>query len=649
MYSTAGEHMNRVARVATTLTLILTLVTSSAGCSAGGAASTVDASAGSPNGAMPGVGNGTGVTTVIQGVSVTWDRDDLHANWSTAGSTSIRLQGDEIEVDGRGAVVDGDTVTITAGGTYVISGVLDDGQVQVETVDVRTVQLVLNGADIVCSTSAPIYVVNAEKTVITLAEGSVNRVEDGAQYVFEDADTDEPNAAIFSHDDLTINGDGALTVVAHYDNGIQSKDDLKIAGGDISVEAVHDAVKGRDSVAVRGGVLRVTAGGDGIQASNDADAAEGFVLVEGGSLSIVAAMDGIQAETALVVSGGTLEISTGGGSATVSTAMGWSRPGSGGPAAQQVTADESESAKGLKAGTSLVITGGDIVIDSADDAVHSNGIVTIGGGKLTLASGDDGIHADASVEIADGAVDITASYEGIESAVIRVDGGEVHVVSRDDGVNVSGGNDGSGAMGWRPGQDSFSASSENYLEINGGYVVVDAMGDGLDINGSITMTGGTVIVNGPTSSGNGALDYYSGCEVSGGLLVAAGSIGMAQGPSASSAQNSVMVNLTSPAAAGAIFRIETADGEALLTFAPARAYQSFVFSSAELQNGATYIVYTGGASIGTAVDGLYSDGEYTGGTKFAEFTVSGAVTTVGTVARAFPGGPGGGRRTLPQA
>lgn len=639
---TTGERMNAFLRTTCLLILALTLLLPSAGCSVGAVAAPAAASE-----LLTSSPAAQSTVTVAGPVFVAWDDDDLHANWSTVGSTDITLNGESISVDGKGAVVDGSSVTITYGGTYVVSGTLDDGQIRVDTVDVNTVQLVLNGADISCSTSAPVYVVNAEKVVITLADGAENRVTDGTQYVFEDTATDEPNAAIFSHDDLTINGDGSLTVTANFDNGIQSKDDLKIAGGTITVTAVNDGLKGRDSIAVRDANITVTAGGDGMQSSNDEDADEGFILIEGGALSITAGMDGIQAETSLFVSGGTIAIISGGGSAASSSGTTtWSGNAPGNPHQQGSSSDEAtDSAKGLKAGIDLVIAGGVISVDSSDDAIHSNGSVTVSGGDITLASGDDGIHADASVGITGGETRITGSYEGIESAVITVSAGNVHVVSSDDGINVRGGNDGSGMMGMRPGQDSFSTSSGNYLALSGGYVAIDAIGDGLDINGSITMTGGVVIVNGPTSSGNGALDYYGACEVTDGLLVAAGSIGMAQGPSASSTQRSVMVNLTSALPAGTLFRLETADGEEVLTFAPTKAYQSVVFSAPGLEDGAAYVVFTGGSSTGTVVDGLYSGGQYSGGTQYAEFTVSSMVTTVGSAARGFSGGPGGGRRT----
>jgi hypothetical protein len=220
-----------------------------------------------------------------------------------------------------------------------------------------------------------------------------------------------------------------------------------------------------------------------------------------------------------------------------------------------------------------------------------------------------------------------------------INDGSISIVSSDDGINVRGGADGSSMMG-RPGQNTFVGSSSNYLEINGGYVVVDADGDGIDSNGAITMTGGTVIVNGPTASMNGALDYMSSFKISGGLLVAAGSVGMAQAPSTSSTQNSVIVNLTTTASAGTLFHITTASGGDVLTFAPSKSWQSVVFSSPELESGESYLVHTGGASTGAVVDGLYTGGAYSGGTQVGDFVISSAVTTVGSAAGGRPGGGG---------
>jgi len=536
----------------------------------------------------------------------------VEGDTSTGASdvSCIALQGNSITLDGDGATVAGSSVTITSAGTYSISGSLADGQILVDTTDSENVNIILNGVDISCSTSAPIHVLNAEKVVITLADGSRNSVKDGNSYSVLDEDS-EPNAAIFSKDDLTIKGSGTLTVDANYNDGITSKDDLKITGGVISVQAVNDGIRGRDSVEIKGGTISVNAAGDGIQSNNDEDTEKGYIAIEDGTLLIVAGADGIQAETSLTISGGDITVTSGTGS-------------------------DSDSGKGLKAGVAVTITGGTLSINASDDAVHSNDSVGIDGGDLTLASSDDAIHADSSLEINGGDITITRCYEGLDSAAITLNGGNVHLVARDDGINAVTKGTSSDMMG-RPGQNNGEATGSNTLTINGGYLVVNADGDGLDINGPITMTAGTVIVNGPTNNGNGPVDYLGSFSISGGDFLAVGSAGMAMGPSTSSTQNSMMLTYAGTQAAGTLIHIESADGDDILTFAPAKAYQSVVFSSPELSSSSEYVVYSGGSSSGTSTDGLYSGGTYTPGTEVTRFTVSGTVTTVGSQNGQMPG------------
>jgi hypothetical protein len=565
-------------------------------------------------------------------IAVEYDQDDLDYSINSSDMSYIKLEGDSITFEGSGATVNGNIVTITSAGMYGISGTLNDGQIIVDTVDEETVVLVLNGADITYSTSAPIYVSNAEKTVITLADGTENYVTDGDSYIFEDAE-DEPNAAVFSKDDLTINGNGSLTVSANYNNGIASKDDLKITGGSITVNAVNDGIKGRDSIAIKDGMITVNAGGDGMQSNNDEDAEKGYVAIEGGTLDITAGLDGIQAETSLLVSGGDIAITSGGGSVEASSSVG----GFGGRGMGGNPNKTDESAKGLKAGVDLTITGGEIQISSLDDALHSNVRITINGGDILLASGDDGVHADDVLTINGGVLNITQSYEGLESVIITINDGTIHLVASDDGINASSGNGGA-AAGGMPGQGPGDfESGDNYLYVNGGYIAIDAMGDGIDANGPIDMTRGVVIVNGPTSNGNGPLDYLGTFNISGGFLVAVGSSGMAQAPSESSSQYSMMYNFSAQQVAGTLVHIETDNGEEILTFMPTKEYQSVLLSSPELQNGATYVVYSGGSSTGTVTDGLYSGGKYTAGTQVASFTISSIVTGAGSSRGGFPG------------
>jgi hypothetical protein len=639
-------------------------------------------------------------------ISVSYDSADEDSSWNSSEMSYITLKGKSITIDGGGGLVDGNKIAITSAGTYYISGKLDDGQIVVRSEDKETVKLILYGVDITCLTSAPIYVYKAKKTVITLAEGTKNYVTDGDSYIFADSESDEPNAAIFSKSDLTINGNGSLTVNANYNNGITSKDELKITGGNIVVNAVNDGIRGRDCIAVKDGTITVNAASDGMQSNNDEDSEKGYVAIEGGTLNITAGKDGIQAETRVVISGGNITVSSGGGSVNSSTKIGdsenpWGNRGMGN---NSDSSNSSISAKGIKAGVDITITGGTIKINSSDDSINSNDSLTINGGNIILASGDDGVHSNSSLEIDGGDISITKCYEGIESAAVTINEGNIHIVSSDDGVNVVGGNEvpqmmgqpgqnnfntagdnvtnivgGNGrfpmmgqpeqnanppvngqpgqmanppnkgqqgqngnspAMG-QPGQDGFSSSGNNYLNINGGYLEIDAMGDGLDVGGPINISGGVVIVNGPTRNDNGAVDYLGAFKITDGYFVAVGSSGMAQAPSTSSTQYSVMLNLSSSQPANTMVHIETENGEEILTFVPTKAYQSVVLSSPELKNGSTYIVYSGGSSTGTVIDGLYSGGIYTAGTQIESFTISSIVTSVGSSGGGVPGGPGG--------
>ena len=249
----------------------------------------------------------------------------------------------------------------------------------------------------------------------------------------------------------------------------------------------------------------------------------------------------------------------------------------------------------------VTITGGTIAVDSADDAIHSNSSITIDGGDIVVASADDAVHSENTLVINGGNLTITRSYEGLESDIIIINDGTIDLVSSDDGINVTSG-DISGGGSTVPGK---------YFEINGGYLVLDAGGDGLDSNGAGTLNGGVVIVNGPTENRNGSLDVNGTLVINGGFLVAAGSAGMAQNASTASTQYAVLETLSSVQAAGTLIHIESEAGDQILTFAPAKEYQTILISSPELENGATYNVYLGGNATGTATDGLAADGTYT--------------------------------------
>ncbi len=540
-----------------------------------------------------------------------------------AAAVQVTLAGDAISADGPGVTVDGSTATITAAGAYSLSGALADGQIIVDTQDKETVRLILDDADLRSSTSAPLNVVAAEAVVIVLADGTQNSVSDAASYVFADPSTDEPNAAIFSKADLTITGGGSLLVQGNYNDGIASKDGLAITGGNITVDAADDGIHGKDYLVIEAGNITVVAQGDGLKADNEEEATKGYIAVTGGVIDVTAGGDAITAQSDVLVSDGQFTLSSGGGSSS------------------QV--GETTSAKGIKGVASVTIDGGTFNIDAADDAIHSNDSLTVNGGDFTLASGDDGIHADSTLTINDGAIRITQSYEGIESAVITINDGAIDIVASDDGLNVAGGNDGSGmapgvGRGGRPGasgpgQDAFTYTGDYYLYINGGSVLVEAAGDGIDVNGAVEMTSGLVVVNGPTEAMNGALDYDGTFTISGGTLIAAGSAGMAQAPGPSSSQPSLLLTFPSALPAGTLIHIQSASGENLLTFAPLKEFQSIAFSSPELSQGTAVEIYYGGSAGDAAAGGVYPDASYTPGEQIASLTIANTVTQVGNRVR----------------
>lgn len=545
------------------------------------------------------------------------DHEDVNDSiWDANDITDIVLDDGGIDVDGFGAVVDGNTVVVKFAGTYRVSGALSDGQILVNSKQDGTVRLILAGASLHCSTNAPLFIKNADRAVLILAADTENTLSDGTIRTLQDPNDEEPNAVVFTKENLTVCGEGSLTVEARYLDGIAGKDGLLITGGTIIVNAVDDGIRGKDYLVIRGGGIAVAAGGKGLKADNDTDAAAGYVLIEGGEVNVTSQGDAIAAATDLLIAGGELTLTSGGGSAR--------------------SVSGTTSAKALKAATALVIDGGTFTIDSADDALHSDASIAVNGGTFAIATADDGIHAEAALGINGGEIDITKCYEGLESTtVILLNGGAVHIVASDDGVNVGtdtmgmGGGPGGGWPGMGGGGNPNTATAGNcYFYINGGRLAITAAGDGIDINGSVVMTGGTVLVNGPTGNDNGALDYDSTFKIDGGFLIAAGSSGMAMAPSASSTQYSILAKFNSTFQAGALFRIQAIDGTEIVTFAPSKQYQTVAFSSPTLKKSTSYTIYCNGSYAGTLEDGLYTDGIYTPGSKYASFTITSMVTNV---------------------
>ncbi len=583
---------------------------------------------------------------------------DTRAAYDEESAVRIELNGSSISASSDSVQINGTTAILTEEATYIVSGTLDDGMLVVDADEAAKLQIVLDNASITSSTSAALYVLEADKVFVTLAEGSQNALANGGSFVaIDDSDID---GAVYSKQDLTFNGSGALTVTSPAGHGIVGSDDLVLAGGTYTVTSASHGLNANDSARITGETdLTLDAGKDGIHAENNNDASLGFVYISGGTFAIEAEGDGISAGAYLQITDGAYDLLAGGGSVNgesqSSTSWGGFR---GGPmetaSSAEETSESSTSMKGLKAVSSLVISGGAFTIDAADDAVHSNAGMTVSGGTFAIATGDDAFHADETLTVTGGAIDISESYEGLEALLLDIQGGEISLVSRYDGLNAAGGTDGSGSAGGRggrfgggwmggapeapagpgeaperpdgsakepaePPQDVAdgsvappempegggrgsrggmgggfsSASSGGSIAISGGTLTIQASGDGLDANGTIEITGGTTVVTGPTSGDTAVLDYDTSAAIAGGTFLGTGAAGMAQ--TFRSAEQGVTAERVSGSAGDEIV-LADASGTALLTLSPALDFQFIVLSSPDLVSGETYTLTVGGTS-----------------------------------------------------
>ena len=467
-------------KIIAVLAAILIITASLAGCSTINKSKT-NSTGSNTTGSSASDDTSSNSTEAIEASDLFTDRD-MDPSFDESEAQSITLADNASQSDASGVTVNGNTVTISKEGIYIISGTLSDGQIIVEVDESDKVQLVLNGVSINNSSSAAIYVKSADKVFITTQEGTENILATTGEFV-ADGDTNI-DGVIFAKDDITLNGSGTLTVTTQYGNGIVGKDDLKITGG---------------------------------------------------------------------------------------------------------TYDITVSNKGIEANDSVRIGGGTITVTSDNDSIHSDGDVYIQDGTLTLSSGDDGIHADAGNYIYGGTIDIIKSYEAIEGTTITIAGGNISAVSSDDGLNASSAKDSNDSQDNRR-MSEFDTDENALITISGGTVYLDCEGDGIDSNGNVIMTGGEVYVAGPTSSGNGALDYNGSFSITGGTLLAVGSNGMAMNVSEAT-QGSILISFNGSYSGD--ITVTDSNGNEVLTYTIKKSFSSIAVSTPDLKKGETYTISIG--------------------------------------------------------
>jgi len=486
---------------------------------------------------------------------------DFGTGYDKSKSVSIELKGNSVSCKSDAVKISKTTITLSEEGTYIFSGTLDDGMIVVDVEETDKLQIVLDNASITSSTSAPLYIIEADKVFITLANGSDNTLANGG--TFEAIDDNNIDGAVFSKQDLTFNGSGSLTVTSPADHGIVCKDDLVFTGGTYTVNSASHGLDANDSVRMTNANMTISSGKDGIHAENTDDTTLGFMYIKDGSLDITAEGDG------------------------------------------------------LSAGNSMQINDGKFTIDSADDTVHSNASITVNGGTFKIASGDDAFHADETLTIAGGTIDISESYEGLEALDIKVSGGDIKLVASDDGLNAAGGTDSSG-YGVPHGNDQFggrgmggpgggrggmggpgggiggpggSSASNGSIVISGGNLYINASGDGIDANGSLEISGGHTVVVGPTRGDTATLDYDTSATITGGTFIGTGASGMAQTFS-DSKQGVFAVNVGNQSA-GTKIELKDSKGNSILTHEPELDFAIVILSSPDVQKGETYTITVG--------------------------------------------------------
>ncbi|MDO4156067.1 MAG: carbohydrate-binding domain-containing protein [Oscillospiraceae bacterium] len=582
----------------------------------------------------------------------TTDSDLATISFSGNGVQLLNASGSDVTNNVEGVTVNGSTVTITVPGSFEVTGESSNARIEVNvdktTYAAGVVELLLKDVSLSNSAMAPIYVESiGDEVVLNSVSGTVNTISDGTShtdtYVDSDGVTNTVNGAVFSRDDLKLKGSGSLTINGNTEDGLVCKNDLKLYNGTITVTAKDDAIRGNDSIVIGNDTatdysnLKITAtstAGDGFK-TNDTDttSGKGFITVNGGTVEVTSYSDGFHASQALNINGGEIQIKTTCPASQSSSGNwgGWQPGGS-----TSTTTDV--SAKGLKAGCTddnsntiegtITIAGGTITIDSTDDSVHATNI-TMTGGNVTAASGDDGMHADTKLDIQDGTVNITKSYEGLEAADLQINGGNIHVNASDDGLNAAGGNDGSGSGstgGW--GQGSWGggmSSSTGTLTISDGYLVVRAEGDGLDSNGNLTISGGTVQVYGPTTGGNGIFDKGDGnytFSITGGTIWGCGTSDMFESP------NTSYLSGTVSATAGATFAAADSSGNVSSTITvPSDMNMSNAMLFYYGSDVSSVSLYSGGTYSGTRnEDGYGTGGTLSGGSAVSSSSSGGGNT-----------------------
>lgn len=467
-----------------------------------------------------------------------------------------------------GVSVENGTITITSGSTYRITGEYS-GQVKIEAGKSDTVRLVLDNAKITNSTGAAINVVSAAEAIIYTAAGTTNTVADEANYTA--TGDDDPDAAIYSTANLTLTGEGSLSVKGSYEEGIHTTGGLVIASGTLEVNAANTGIKGKDYVDITGGIVNVTAAQDGIKSTNTDDESMGFTRLSAGSVTVSAGDDGLKAPRTLEISGGTLNI------------------------------------------------------EKSNEGIEAQ-YINILDGDVTVNSSDDGINASLKDSSSDTSSDTTSGTAAAGQQTQQNQNGQVQQAPAGGGA-APGGSQGSTGQnqnmpqpptdGAMPGGGGGTFEVvDAAINISGGTVTVNAEGDGIDSNGTATFSGGTVTVNGPVAGGNNALDSNGDLLLNGGTVTAGSTADMFEAPSSASTSGYLKITDSSALTQGSTVQVTDSSGTVVANYKiTTSGVQLVLVSNKNIVKGQSYTVSVTSGSVDavstTAASGASELGSFT--------------------------------------